>query len=113
VSYGRFGMRADHRRSMLRNAVTSLLDHEKITTTEVRARDIKRVAEKMITLSKKDDLHARRQALSYLMSEDVVTKLFTEIGPRYASRNGGYTRLIKTGFRRGDAAPMVIIELVK
>jgi large subunit ribosomal protein L17 len=98
---------------MLRNAVTSLLDHEKITTTEVRARDIKRVAEKMITLSKKDDLHTRRQALSYLMNEDIVTKLFTEIGPRYASRNGGYTRLIKSGFRRGDGAPMVIIELVK
>lgn len=113
MSYGRFGVRADHRRSMLRNAVTSLLDHEKITTTEVRARDIKRVAEKMITLGKKDDLHSRRQALSYLMSEDVVTKLFAEIGPRYATRNGGYTRLIKTGFRRGDAAPMVIIELVK
>jgi len=106
-------MRADHRRAMLRNAVTSLLNHEKITTTETRAADIKRLAEKMITLGKEDSLHARRQALGYLMDEDVVTKLFKELGPRYANRNGGYTRVIKSGFRRGDGAPMVIIELVK
>lgn len=112
MSYRRFGLLADHRRSMLRNSVTSLLEHGKITTTETRAKDIRKVAEKMITLAKRGDLHARRQADSYLMKEDVVYNLFTSTGPRYNDREGGYTRIIKTGYRKGDGAPMVIIELV-
>jgi len=98
---------------MLRNSVTSLLAHEKITTTETRAKEIKREAEKIITLGKKGDLHARRQALSYLTDETVVRKLFDELAKRYDDRPGGYTRIIKTGFRKGDGAPMAIVELVK
>lgn len=112
MSYRRFGLLADHRRSMMRNSVTSLLDHGSITTTETRAKDIRKVAEKMITLAKRGDLHSRRQAESYLMKEDVAYKLFNGIGERYKEREGGYTRIIKTGYRKGDGAPMVIIELV-
>lgn len=112
MSYRRFGLLADHRKSMMRNSVTSLLEHGKITTTETRAKDIRKVAEKMITLGKRGDLHSRRQADSYLMSSDVVYKLFADIAPKYSDREGGYTRIIKTGFRKGDGAPMVIIELV-
>lgn len=97
---------------MLRNSVTSLLDSEKINTTETRAKEIKRIADKMITLGKKGDLHARRQALSYIMSDMVVHKLFTDIANRYSERQGGYTRIIKTGYRKGDGAPMAILELV-
>jgi len=112
LSYRRFGLLADHRRSMLRNSVTSLLEHGKITTTETRAKDIKKIADKMITLGKRGDLHSRRQADSYLMKEDVVFQLFNTIAPRFEDRAGGYTRIIKTGYRKGDGAPMVIIELV-
>jgi len=97
---------------MLRNLTTSLLKHERIETTEARAKEVNAIAEKMITLGKKGDLAARRHALAYLMEEDVVTKLFTEIAPKYADRQGGYTRIIKVGHRRGDAAEMVLIELV-
>ena len=113
MGYRKLGVRSDHRRSMLRNSVTSLLAHEKITTTETRAKEIKREAEKIITLGKKGDLHARRQALSYLTDETVVRKLFDELAKRYDDRPGGYTRIIKTGFRKGDGAPMAIVELVK
>jgi large subunit ribosomal protein L17 len=113
VSYRRLGLRSDHRKALLRNSVTSLLDTEKITTTETRAKEIRRLADQMITLGKRGDLHARRQADSYLMSDAVVHKLFTDIAGRYQDRQGGYTRIIKTGNRRGDGAPMVIIELVK
>jgi len=113
LGYRKLGVRSDHRRSMLRNSVTSLLAHEKITTTETRAKEIKREAEKIITLGKKGDLHARRQALSYLTDETVVRKLFDELAKRYDDRPGGYTRIIKTGFRKGDGAPMAIVELVK
>jgi len=98
---------------MLRNAATSLLQTEKISTTEDRAKEIRKVAERMITLGKRGDLHARRQALSYLTSDEVVHKLFTDLAARYSDRQGGYTRLIKTGFRKGDGAPMVIIELTQ
>ncbi len=112
MSYRRFGLRSDHRRSMLRNSVTSLLDSEKINTTETRAKEIKRIADKMITLGKRGDLHARRQARSYIMSDAVVHKLFAEIADRYSDRQGGYTRIIKTGYRKGDGAPMAILELV-
>ncbi|MDD4801662.1 MAG: 50S ribosomal protein L17 [Syntrophomonas sp.] len=113
MSYRRLGFRADHRRALLRNSVTSLLEHEKITTTETRAKEISSIAEKMITLGKRGDLHSRRLAGSYLMSEDVVTKLFTGISERYKERQGGYTRIIKTGVRKGDGAPMAIIELLQ
>jgi large subunit ribosomal protein L17 len=97
---------------MLRNSVTSLLDKEKITTTETRAKDISRIAEKMITLGKRGDLHARRQVDSYVMTDAVVHKVFTDLASRFNERQGGYTRMIKTGYRKGDGAPMVILELV-
>jgi large subunit ribosomal protein L17 len=93
--------------------VTSLLKEEKISTTETRAKEIKRLTEKMITLGKRGDLHARRQAAAYIMSDEVVQKLFSDIAARYEERNGGYTRLVKTGYRKGDGAPMVMIELVE
>lgn len=112
MSYRRFGLLSDHRRSMLRNSVTSLLEHEKITTTETRAKDIKKIADKMITLGKRGDLHARRQAAAFLMDDEVVRKLFDNLGDRYKDRQGGYTRLIKTAPRKGDGAPMAIIEFV-
>ena len=112
MSYRRFGLLANHRRSMMRNVVTSLLENGSITTTETRAKDIRKVAEKMISLAKNGDLHSRRQAESYLMKEDVAYKLFNTINERYTNREGGYTRIIKTGYRKGDGAPMVIIELV-
>ncbi|NLO20480.1 MAG: 50S ribosomal protein L17 [Syntrophomonadaceae bacterium] len=112
MSYRRFGLLSSHRRSMLRNSVTSLLDKEKITTTETRAKDISRIAEKMITLGKRGDLHARRQVDSYVMTDAVVHKVFTDLASRFNERQGGYTRMIKTGYRKGDGAPMVILELV-
>ena len=98
--------------ALLRNAVTSLLKQEKITTTETRAKEIGSIAEKMITLGKRGDLHARRQAASYLMDEEAIKKLFTTLAPRFETKQGGYTRITKVGFRRGDGAPMAIIELV-
>jgi len=113
VAYRKLGLRSDHRRSVLRNSVTSLLDKEKIVTTETRAKEIKRLADRMITLGKRGDLHARRQAMSYLTSEAVVYKLFNDLAPRYEGRQGGYTRIIKMGNRRGDGAPMAVIELVE
>ena len=113
MSYRRLGFRSDHRRALLRNSVTSLLEHEKITTTETRAKEISSIAEKMITLAKKGDLHARRQADSYLLSDAVVYKLFSTISERYKERLGAYARIIKTGVRKGDEAPMAIIELVE
>ncbi len=112
MSYRRMGLRSDQRRALLRNSVTSLFETGKITTTETRAKDIKKIADKMITLGKRGDLHARRQALAYITTENIVNKLFTEIAGRYTDRPGGYTRIIKTGYRKGDGAPMVILELV-
>ena len=97
---------------MFRNMVTSLFEHERIVTTEQKAKELKPIAEKMITLAKRGDLHARRQALSYMQSKDVVAKLFDQIGSQFSDRQGGYTRIIRTGTRKGDAAPMAIIELV-
>lgn len=96
----------------MRNLVTSLLREERIQTTVTRAREVNRVAEHMITLGKRGDLSARRQALAFIWDEDVVTKLFSSLGPRYQERTGGYTRIMRTGFRHGDAAPMAILELV-
>jgi len=97
---------------MFRNMVTSLFEHERIVTTEQKAKELRPIAEKMITLAKRGDLHARRQALSYIQRKDIVAKLFDEIHEQFTNRQGGYTRIIKTGTRQGDAAPMAIIELV-
>ncbi len=112
AAYRTLGRKHTHRELMLRNMTTQLLMHGKITTTETRAKEIRKTAEKMITLGKRGDLHAKRQALSYLTSETVVKNLFDEIAPKYDERNGGYTRIIKTAPRRGDNAPMAIIELL-
>ena len=108
----KLGRASDHRDAMLRNLVTSLLENGKIETTVEKAKETRCMAEKMITLGKTNTLHSRRQALSYITKEDVVTKVFNEIAPKYAERNGGYTRILKLGPRRGDAAEMAIIELV-
>ena len=108
----KLGRASDHRDAMLRNLVTSLLENGKIETTVQKAKETRSMAEKMITLGKANTLHTRRQALSYITKEDVVTKVFEEIAPKYADRNGGYTRILKLGPRRGDAAEMAIIELV-
>jgi large subunit ribosomal protein L17 len=97
---------------MLRNIVTSLLEHERIVTTLPKAKEVRREAEKMITLGKRGDLHARRQAAAYIRSKSIVTKLFDILSPQYANRPGGYTRIIRTGTRPGDAASMALIELV-
>lgn len=112
AGYRKLGLPTDQRRAMLRNLVTSLLKHGKIETTDTRAKETRTIAEKMITLGKRGDLHARRQVLAYVMDETVVNNLFTDIAPKYAERNGGYTRIIKKGPRRGDAAEMAFIELV-
>ena len=108
----KLGRPTDQRIAMLRNLTTSLLENGKIETTDTRANEVRSTAEKMITLGKTNTLHTRRQAMSYITKEDVVKKLFDEIAPKYADRNGGYTRIIKIGPRRGDAAEMCIIELV-
>lgn len=108
----KLGRATDSRMAMLRAMVTYLLENGKIETTETRAKEVRAVAEKMITLGKKNTLASRRQALSYITKGSVVKKLFEEIAPGYAERNGGYTRIIKIGPRKGDAAEMAIIELV-
>ena len=112
AKYRKLGMVSSHRNLVLRNMTTDLLKHGKITTTETRAKEVKRMADKMITLGKRGDLHARRQAMAYMMDETVVKTLFDEIAPKYSERKGGYTRIMKLGPRRGDGAPMAIIELV-
>lgn len=109
----RLGRNSSHRKAMMRNMVTSLLDHERITTTDARAKELRKLAEKMITLGKRGDLHARRQALSVIMDKTVVAKLFDRIGPRYSERPGGYTRIIKLSHRQGDNAALSLIELVE
>ncbi len=108
----KLGKTTSHRKAMLRNMVTSLLEHERIVTTVPKAKEARRMAEKMITLGKRGDLHAKRQAFAYIRSRDVVAKLFDELSQQYADRQGGYTRIVRTGFRQGDAAPMAIVELV-
>ena len=108
-----FGRDSGHRKALLRMLVTALLKNEKIETTAAKAKEIRPLAEKMITLAKRGDLHARRQALSFIHDEAVVTGLFTQIAPRFASRNGGYTRIVPTRNRAGDAAPMAVIELIE
>ncbi|MCH5138762.1 50S ribosomal protein L17 [Clostridiaceae bacterium UIB06] len=108
----KLGRPTDQRRAMLRNLVTSFLKHGKIETTETRAKETRNLAEKMITLAKRGDLHARRQVLSFVTEEEVVRNLFDNVAPKYAERNGGYTRMYKVGPRRGDGAEVVILELV-
>ena len=109
----KLGKTTDQRMAMLRQQVTDLLHNGRMETTITRAKEIKPLTEKMITLGKKGDLAAYRQALSFITREDVANKLFKELAPSYAERNGGYTRIIRTGVRRGDAAETAIIELVK
>ncbi len=109
----KLGRTTDHRKAMLRGMVTYLLENGQIETTVTRAKEVRAMAEKMITIAKKNDLHAKRQVLAYVTKEDVAKKLFDEIAPSYAERNGGYTKIIKTGPRRGDAAEMAIIQLIK
>lgn len=101
-----------HRRAMSRNMVTSLFRFERITTTKAKALEVRKAAEKLITRSKIDSVHNRREAAKFIADEKILNKLFTEIGPRMKDRNGGYTRVLKIGFRQGDAADMVILELV-
>jgi large subunit ribosomal protein L17 len=108
----KLGRTTSHKEAMLRNMVTSFFKHEKITTTDIKAKELRKVAEKMITLGKNASLHARRQAASVVRERGVVKKLFEEISPRYKDRAGGYTRIIKAGFRVGDNAPLAVIELI-
>ena len=116
----KFGRKADHRKAMLRNLATSVILYGKVETTEAKAKDLRSVVDELITLGKKGDLAARRQAAAYIRNvvvdeetrQTVLQKLFNEVAPKYADRNGGYTRVVKTGTRRGDAAPMAFIELV-
>jgi large subunit ribosomal protein L17 len=112
MRHRKFNRKADPRRALLRNLVTSLFIAGRIETTEAKAKETRRIVEKLITLAKRGDLHARRQALSYMLDESAVTKLFETIGPRFEDRNGGYTRIIKKGHRQGDGALTVLLELV-
>jgi len=102
-----------HRRALFRNLVTALIEHERIQTTDAKAKAIRPLAERMISLAKRGTLHARRQALAFIRRKAVVKKLFEEVGPRFRDRPGGYTRIVKVGIRRGDAAPLSVIELTE
>jgi large subunit ribosomal protein L17 len=113
VSGRKLSRSTDHRMALLRNQVTDLLRYGKLSTTEPKAKEVRPLAEKMITLGKQGTLHARRQALAFINDENVVSKLFTDIAPKYASRPGGYTRLVKLGPRLGDGAEMARLELVE
>ncbi|MFO7152564.1 MAG: 50S ribosomal protein L17 [Bacillota bacterium] len=108
----KLGRDSGHRKMMLRNMVTSLFKHGRIITTEARAKEVRRLAEKMITIAKRNDLAARRLVLAEVLDETTVKNLFEKIAPKYSDRNGGYTRIMKIGPRRGDSSPMVVIELV-
>jgi len=108
----KFGRERSHRKAMMGNLVTSLLAHEHVSTTVAKGKELKRQAEHMITFGKRGDLHSRRQVLRHIADKAVVSKLFDELAPRYSGRAGGYTRLVRTGPRRGDGAEMVIVELV-
>lgn len=108
----KLGRTSGHRRALLKNQVTALVLHGRIETTEAKAKSIKPLADKMVTLGKKGDLASRRRAAAFLVDPAAVKKLFEEVAPQYTERSGGYTRIIKTGVRRGDAAPLAIIEWV-
>jgi large subunit ribosomal protein L17 len=112
VAGRRLGRSSAHRKALYRNLVTDLLNYEKITTSQAKAKEIRSLAEQMITLGKEGGLPSRRKALSFILDEKVTEKVFTELAPRYAERRGGYTRIIKLGPRPGDGAPMIKIELV-
>lgn len=103
---------ASHRKAMFANMAASIIEHEQIITTLPKAKEIRSIVDKLITLGKRGDLHARRQAVSQIRNVEQVKKLFDELGPRYAERQGGYTRVLKAGFRRGDNAPLAVVELV-
>ncbi|MBF0210114.1 MAG: 50S ribosomal protein L17 [Desulfamplus sp.] len=103
---------SSHRKAMFRNMVTSLFKHESIKTTDAKAKELRKHADKMITLAKRGDLHARRQALAYIIEKDVVHQLFNDAAEKFGSREGGYTRVVKLGPRSGDAAPMSMVELI-
>ncbi|MBN2382170.1 50S ribosomal protein L17 [bacterium] len=107
----RLSRTTSHRFSLMRNLTSALMQSERIITTEPKAKELRRYAEKMITLAKREDLHARRQVYQFIPQKDVVRKLFETIAPRFIDRNGGYTRMYKLGYRHGDAAPMAVIEL--
>lgn len=108
----RFSRSASHRKAMFANLAVSLIEHEQIVTTLPKAKDLRPIVEKLVTLGKRGDLHARRQVIAQIGNEDVVKRLFDIIAPRYATRNGGYLRIMKAGFRRGDNAPLAVIEFV-
>lgn len=112
MAYRKLGRDSSARKALFRSMLTSLFQYERIETTEAKAKELRGLADKMITLAKRGDLHARRQVLAFILDEDIVTKLFSDIAPKYADRQGGYTRMIKLGVRKGDAAPVAIIELV-
>lgn len=112
VSGRHFGRTANQRKALLRGLLTSLVKYERIETTVAKAKAVKELVDRLVTFGKKGDLHSRRLALSYLSDKDLVRKLFTEIAPRFAERNGGYVRIVKTGFRVKDSAPMAILEFV-
>lgn len=112
VAHRKLNRTASHRRAMFANMAASLIEHEQIVTTLPKAKELKPIMDKLITLAKRGDLHARRQAISKVRDKDQVSKLFETLGPRYAERAGGYTRVLKAGFRHGDNAPMAVIELV-
>ena len=112
VAGRKLGRKTAHRLAMFRNMVTSLLDKERIRTTLPKAKELRPIAERMITLGKRESLHARRQALAFIKDPGVVSKLFATLAPRFAQRNGGYTRIVRLGFRQGDGAPMAILELI-
>ncbi|MBP8035914.1 MAG: 50S ribosomal protein L17 [Negativicutes bacterium] len=112
MAYRKFGRDSSARKAMLRDVVTALFDKERIETTEAKAKEVSGLADQMITLAKRGDLHARRQALAFMTDETVVRKLFETIAPKYKERQGGYTRVLKLGPRQGDAALMAILELV-
>ena len=111
-AYRKFNRRSDQRRALFQHLASALIKHEQIVTTLPKAKDLRPIVEKLVTLAKRGDLHARRQAISQVRDVDQVGKLFTTLGPRYADRNGGYIRVLKAGFRHGDNAPMAVIEFV-
>ncbi|HLN61762.1 MAG TPA: 50S ribosomal protein L17 [Symbiobacteriaceae bacterium] len=110
--YQKLGRDSSARKALFRSLVTALIDKERIETTEGKASEVQAIAEEFITLAKVDNLHNRRQAMAFIYDESVVKKLFENVAPRFAERKGGYTRIMKTGYRKGDAAPMAILELV-
>ncbi|MCG8454204.1 MAG: 50S ribosomal protein L17 [Spirochaetales bacterium] len=113
IGFNRLGRKPSHRKALHRNMVTSLIKYERIETTQAKAKEIRRTAEKLVTRAKVDSVHNRRIAAKTIFEKDVLNKLFTEIGPRFTERPGGYTRIMKLGQRRGDAAEMVILEFLK